>query len=580
MEEQLENISLIDSLIKYSNSMPQRTPEVNHVNEFREIANDFTNPLEIIREAISNSFDARAKNITLTFDVIDVDGTPIFKIVIRDDGEGMNTDDLVHFFDLGNSKRREDHTTIGEKGHGTKVYFNSTKLVVKSKKEGFPGITAEMKKIWPSLNKGIIPPYEYHEGDNGIAKGTEVSVWGYNQSQLSLFTHAQIKDYILWKTKFGAVEKEFGIMEHKDVKLHFKGLDAQAHDTLNFGHVFPEESITAQKLFNKYENEAPNYFCRKWIETGHLPNHPYIEYKAIFYVEGKNVKYSYNDMIRRPGKTPQAGSYTVQERYGLWLCKDYIPIQVKNEWVVSKGYEYTRFHAFFNCQNFKLTANRGSIDNTAPEIMTDIAQVVKDIYNKITESEDYYILDWLENEVKEYSTKQKEKNEYTKRQKAALKRNMAEYKGVKLIEPELESGVFALLTVITVLEPTLFPFEIIDYNTNTGIDLLVREKNELTLEQTRIFYVEMKNKLDNRFNHSFDYIHSVVCWDTKIKDGDTILDLGNNKRTMKIVNPEKDGDNTLYYLEDGRGGRNIIVYVLKDFLKEKLGIDFRPRAIK
>ena len=77
--------------------MPQRTPEVNHVNEFREIANDFTNPLEIIREAISNCFDAKAKNITLTFDVIDVDGTPIFKIVIRDDGEGMNTEDLVHF---------------------------------------------------------------------------------------------------------------------------------------------------------------------------------------------------------------------------------------------------------------------------------------------------------------------------------------------------------------------------------------------------------------------------------------------------------------------------------------------------
>ena len=104
---------------------------------------------------------------------------------------------------------------------------------------------------------------------------------------------------------------------------------------------------------------------------------------------------------------------------------------------------------------------------------------------------------------------------------------------------------------MTVLEPTLFPFEIIDYNTNTGIDLLVREKSELTLEQknTRIFYVEMKNKLDSSFNHSFDYLHSVVCWDTKIKDGDTILDLGGNKRTMKIVNPGKEGDNTVYYLE-------------------------------
>ena len=65
--------------------------------------------------------------------------------------------------------------------------------------------------------------------------------------------------------------------------------------------------------------------------------------------------------------------------------------------------------------------------------MADISQVVKDIYNKITESEDYYLLDWLENEVKEYSTKEKERSEYSKRQKAALKRNMADWKGVKLM---------------------------------------------------------------------------------------------------------------------------------------------------
>lgn len=32
--------------------MPIRVPEVNQANEFKEIANDFTNPLELIREAL------------------------------------------------------------------------------------------------------------------------------------------------------------------------------------------------------------------------------------------------------------------------------------------------------------------------------------------------------------------------------------------------------------------------------------------------------------------------------------------------------------------------------------------------
>jgi hypothetical protein len=578
MQNSYQNISLVPHLDK-SFDMASRTPQVNHVNEFLEISNDFTNPLEIIREAISNSFDAKAQNITLTFDVVNIDGEQTFRITIRDDGEGMNSDDLIHFFDLGNSKRRHDRTTIGEKGHGTKVYFNSKHLFIRSKKAGSPPLKAEMHNILAALNRGVVPPYEYDEDPNGLDQGTEITVLSYNQGKLGVFTHNQIKDYIIWKTKFGSVEKEFSILDNKDVKLHFKGLNSQIHETLNFGHVFPPESAPAPKLFDQYNNEAPNYFCKKWEEVGHLPQNPHIEFKAVFYVEGKYVKYSYNDMISRQGKS-EPGSYKIQERYGLWLCKDFIPIQLKNDWIVSKGYEFTRFHAFFNCQGFRLTANRGSIDNTPPEIMTDIGNVVKDIYKKITESEEYFLLDWLETEVKEYSSKQKEKNEYTRRQKNALKRNIAYYKGVKLIEPELESGVYALVVILSIVAPDLFPFEVIDYNTNTGIDLLVRERNDLTIEQVRIFYVELKKDLTNRFNHSFEYLHSIICWDTRVKDGDEVYDLGNIKRVMKIANPEKEGDITSYYLEDGRGGRNITVYVLKDFLRQKLGIDFRPTTAK
>ena len=39
------------------------TPEVNKVKEFIEIANDFSNPLDLVREAISNSFDAFANTL-------------------------------------------------------------------------------------------------------------------------------------------------------------------------------------------------------------------------------------------------------------------------------------------------------------------------------------------------------------------------------------------------------------------------------------------------------------------------------------------------------------------------------------
>jgi len=41
------------------------TPKVDETQEFIEIAHDFANPLDLVREAISNSFDAQAPDRAL-----------------------------------------------------------------------------------------------------------------------------------------------------------------------------------------------------------------------------------------------------------------------------------------------------------------------------------------------------------------------------------------------------------------------------------------------------------------------------------------------------------------------------------
>lgn len=40
-------------------------PEVNSAQEFIEISPNFSNSLDLVREAISNAFDAQAKNIVM-----------------------------------------------------------------------------------------------------------------------------------------------------------------------------------------------------------------------------------------------------------------------------------------------------------------------------------------------------------------------------------------------------------------------------------------------------------------------------------------------------------------------------------
>ena len=71
----------------------------------------------------------------------------------------------------------------------------------------------------------------------------------------------------------------------------------------------------------------------------------------------------------------------------------------------------------------------------------------------------------------------------------------------------------------------------------------------------------------------------MVCWDTQVKHDQTVECLeGAEQRTVKIVPPESGDDYTCYFLEGRRDPRRIEVFVLKCYLKDKLGIEFRPRT--
>ena len=131
---------------------------------------------------------------------------------------------------------------------------------------------------------------------------------------------------------------------------------------------------------------------------------------------------------------------------------------------------------------------------------------------------------------------------------------------------------------VQLLEPGLFPFEILDYDTHSGLDVIVKSNHTTPIYQSRLYYVELKYYLSKFFNHSFENLHSIVCWDTDVKQGDTIQDVARQERKM-VINPlTVSGDYTRYFLDAPHIAHKIEVYVLKDYLREKLGLEFRPRA--
>lgn len=551
------------------------TPRVDETQEFIEIANDFSNPLDLVREAISNSYDAGANKIQISFEVIKKYGESILKIVLNDDGSGMRSEQLQNFFDLGNSTRRDEDGAIGEKGHGTKVYFNSNKIEVKTSCDGV-GLLAVMEEPFKKLYERQIPTVDVTEID-GVEKGTEITILGYNNNRRDKFTHAILKDYINWFTKHGSIENQFSDSFRK-VKLSLKGLGALEFEEIEQGHYFPDDSKDINKLFEDHLTKAPDHYAKKIIKKGSLKNYPEISYQAIFCIEGKYAKYSYNNMLRRRGYSAPEGSYTIQERYGLWLCKDHMPIQRKNEWITYKGSEYTKFHAFINCQDLRLTANRGSVDNTPSEVLQDIKEEVKKIYDDVIKSDEWTAMEWLEEEASSYQTTEKEKKNFDWRIKKINRANVAEYKGVNLVEPERESGVFSIFIILSQIEKKLFPFSVVDYDTHDGIDVIAKGDDNTPIASAKLFYVEFKRTLSKGFNHSFENLHSVVCWDTDIKHDDVLSDINNEERKMQIVSPENDADHTRYFLDNPKKAHKIEVFCLKIYLKEKLNIDFRPRT--
>jgi light-regulated signal transduction histidine kinase (bacteriophytochrome) len=164
--------------------LPRRTPKVTSAHEFLEITHDFVDPKDAIREAISNAMDWKATkiNVKVTEDRNRADEELI--IEFSDNGSGLDEERLEAFFDLGKSINNATVEQIGNKGHGTKTYYNSRQIEVESK-TATTTVRAAMDQPLQNLMNAIVPPYEYDisRDQNNSTTGTTIRVYGYNMNQ-------------------------------------------------------------------------------------------------------------------------------------------------------------------------------------------------------------------------------------------------------------------------------------------------------------------------------------------------------------------------------------------------------------
>jgi hypothetical protein len=359
-------------------------------------------------------------------------------------------------------------------------------------------------------------------------------------------------------------------------------LDRHEFETLTFGHFFPPENTNIDALFEKYGSNAADYFVKRYKKTSErLKELPEVTFDIIVSVEGDQIKRDYNALIGER-RRKDTGRYRVADRYGLWLCKDHIPVQRINDWVVGFGSgsnSFTLLHGFINCQRLKLTANRGSIANTDPKVIEELKKAVQaqvdDINADLNKNGIYTMFQWQSEE----RTLSQEKADFDARTKSFTRRRVANLNGQTLLEPRNEAELFGVFTKIYALRPELFEFEPLDYATNRGIDIVARNKTENRISESQFWYVELKFLLQQTLNHGFKYLRWIVCWD---------FDKNINKETEFAALQEVEGrslestkleaGHTVYFLNSKTSAVKIQVLRLKEFLKESLGVEFKEQS--
>lgn len=502
------------------NNIHLYTPKVREVCMFKEIAQNIVNPLEIIREGISNSVDAESKKISI---VTYRNESGKFIIEMKDNGKGMNLEQVHRFFNLGDSNK--NLAGIGQKGLGTKTYYKSNKITIHTQTNEEKAYKAIMNRPWQKLKKGEIPKYSIMEVESEIGKsGTTVTIEGYIvDNPEKYFNFQTMKDYILWFTAAGSFKTLFA--NHTELHNLIKnmqiapriyiddrvgGINGEIAGTHQFSP--PEEmpKVDTDQLIYK---RSVNY-CRHigpFNRETNL-NGEYVSVQIYGSVSGVNCRRSICKL--RQGET-------LKSRYGLYLAKDFIPFSKSLEFLQDPFYHH--YHILVNSQNFELTADRNNISNINDAKVKWVFQQVQDIisnYIKPLAENGYFKMRKYEEE--EYAIKCKKEN-IRKSFKSLNKLDNLMIDSIPILKkPSCESQVSILFVALLSNEYTKSYIKDIDkiviYSSKGATDMICTNKDNKEI------LVETEFKLSNLFKHghplgTFDY---VVCWEVDLEVNQSI----------------------------------------------------------
>jgi hypothetical protein len=458
----------------------KKEPKVNEVNEFLEIASDFENPLEVIRESLSNSYDADASSVEIR--IRSRQGGS--DIIIEDDGHGMGERDLESFFDLGNSRKTD---AIGYKGHGTKIFYKSDRIEVTTVNDG-TSYRAVMEEPWEKLNRKELPEYEVTPNDVRRGNpGTKIQITNFRSGQgfdAEELTYNKIHHYLKWKTIAGSTAHYFGD-DQREMEITVVLDDAidDSRDSLQTTNrlEFPDQQLEPSDGEYPATRMCKHYPARE-IEVEYEGGETLLQIVGM--VGGKETR----------NELPTYGRHSAQ--FGIWFAKDHIKVERLNE-AISHDNEFIHFFFIANCQDIELSANRETIRNKTSPVYRAIRDEVEYYLSKVTQDP------WFKNYLQ--TRKEGEHRRRSAKQESSLKerRERVEADG---FTPENQAEV--LLELERAARKSSASFTVEDYDPTADVHAIVRQNGRLrnaTVHRTLTELFEDEAPLENT--------ELAICWD-------------------------------------------------------------------
>jgi Histidine kinase-, DNA gyrase B-, and HSP90-like ATPase len=563
-------------------------------NLVRELAENKVSALEILREAISNAKDHGAMRVWVK---TVKDQRNEVTVTIADDGEGMDRPRLEAFWGVGASAKPTSALPIGYKGHGTKLYFDCRRLSVATRvRPSDPWLVTTLDMPFERAEADI-PEHELQPEDAlhreieeiGLQQGSGTVIFIEQvrfEDRAELLNRIRIESYCDWFTAVGDIRS--GLY---DKRVDFHRAIAGREPVLDY--LRPQDSeirpievrlrTNGDKAYHPIglgpANRDKEFFLAWKEDVDELKSRPgllaYGHRFADVYESTIGATRVRDDtsalrltspanwatedgiaiVARVEGHRRQLqtymeamwsghpGIYGFEQRFGLWLCRDFIPITQRND-LLRKAldraassrlrFEITNLRnwkVFINHQSFRLTANRNDVSNKGTleaKVEDALVAVLEQALRQASFRE------WIER-LKSATLERRKDREIAQMAKRlddveqwvqlSSKKDGIDPMEVKGL-PELDED-YSLLLKAPRSEQELFyvygllsgrfemPIHIIEYDATEGVDAIGKLR-EPKLIHERKPHVRVEFKLEvsanNPIHHFFEAIDVIICW--------------------------------------------------------------------